>query len=157
MRSKGHDGWTRWLAAAIIFAMLGIAAVVALTWFFWQQGLSRSANWANLTRRQTLVGSGPFGAVLSVLVTWLAWPEGIQHLATAGPKGVANGPTYYNTLGVQPCSVLVATTTQGGATFPGIKHVAVGGDTKDQSATVIDALMPDTVRNGVKTIVFATA
>ncbi|MGI5238566.1 hypothetical protein [Dactylosporangium sp. CA-139066] len=88
----------------------------------------------------------------------------VQHLAITGPQTAANGLTYYNTLGVQRCTVIiaagevpVAAMIQGYASFPSIKQVAIHGDTKDKPITVIDTATPDTIRNSVKTIVAAAA
>ncbi|MFI5916004.1 hypothetical protein [Dactylosporangium sp. NPDC051541] len=88
----------------------------------------------------------------------------VQHLAITGPQTTANGVTYYNTLGVQHCTVIVAAggvpvaaMAEGLTSFPGITHVAVGGDPKGTVVSVVDATTPDSIRAGVKGIVAAAA
>jgi hypothetical protein len=88
----------------------------------------------------------------------------VQHLAITGPQTAANGLTYYNTLGVQRCTVIiaagdvpVAAMTQGIDTFPAIKHAAVGGDPKGKPVTIVDASSTDSIRKGVKELVAAAA
>ncbi|WP_426513097.1 hypothetical protein ACPPVO_22115 [Dactylosporangium sp. McL0621] len=65
MRSNGPGGRTRWPVAAIVFAVVAGAAVVALARFFWLRGLSRSADWANLLQ--------PFLEVVGLAVPVLVW------------------------------------------------------------------------------------
>lgn len=79
----------------------------------------------------------------------------VQHLAITGPQTPANGTTYYNTLGVQKCTVIiaagpipVAAMTDGLQAFPNIKHFAVGGDTQGKPITTIDAATPQTIKAG---------
>src|SRR5262249_44963819 len=84
----------------------------------------------------------------------------VQHLAITGPQTTANGLTYYNTLGAQKCTVIiaagpvpVAAMVEGSATFPAIKHFAVGGATKDKPITVVDDSSKDTIKAGVRAAV----
>jgi hypothetical protein len=88
----------------------------------------------------------------------------VQHLAITGPQTAANGLTYYNTLGVQHCTVIiaagdvpVAAMTRGIGSFPQIKNVAVGGEPHGKEITTIDSTSADAVRTGAKAIVAASA
>ncbi|MFF5234695.1 hypothetical protein [Dactylosporangium sp. NPDC000521] len=88
----------------------------------------------------------------------------VQHLAISGPQNAANGVTYYNTLGVQKCTVIiaagpvpVAAMVDGLASFPDIKHFAIGGDTKDKPVTAVDATTPETIQAGTHAAVASAA
>lgn len=86
----------------------------------------------------------------------------VQHLAIIGPQTPANGVTYYNTLGVQKCTVIiaagqvpVAAMVDGLQSFPAIKHFAVGGDATSTSVTAVDATSPQTIKAGSRAAVSA--
>ncbi|MET7399631.1 hypothetical protein ABZS66_39730 [Dactylosporangium sp. NPDC005572] len=86
----------------------------------------------------------------------------VQHLAITGPQTAANGLTYYNTLGVQKCTVIiaagdipVAAMVEGLAAFPAIKHYAIGGDPKGKPITTIDATSADTIKAGMRAAITA--
>jgi hypothetical protein len=88
----------------------------------------------------------------------------VQHLAISGPQTVPNGLTYFNSLGAQQCTVIVAAgdvpvaaMAQGYVNFPSTKHVAVGGNVQGKAITVVDASTPGAIRGGVRAIVAAAA
>ena len=88
----------------------------------------------------------------------------VQHLAITGPQTPANGVTYYNTLGVQKCSIIiaadpipVAAMIDGLPSFPNIRHFAVNGDTKGNAVTVVDATSPQTIKAGARAAVSSAA
>lgn len=81
----------------------------------------------------------------------------VQYLAIVGPQTAENGVTFFNTLGAQHCSVIVAagavpvaSMVQGYQQFPGVRFIAVGGDPKGAPLAVVGAGSPDEVRSGVK-------
>lgn len=88
----------------------------------------------------------------------------VQHLAITGPQDVANGLTYYNTLGIQRCTIIlaagdvpVAVMVEGSARFPDIQQVTIGGDPGNSSLTKLDVSTPDTLRGRVREIVTKAA
>jgi hypothetical protein len=88
----------------------------------------------------------------------------VQHLAISGPQTPENGLTFYNSLGVQRCTVIVAAgavpvaaMTSGYRKFPGSKHAVVGGNAAEESITAVDTSSPETIRSGVKAAVSTAA
>lgn len=81
----------------------------------------------------------------------------VQYLAIAGPQTADNGVTFFNTLGTQKCSVIVAagpvpvaSMVQGYKQFPSVRFVAVGGDPGGAPLAVVNAGSSDSIRSGVK-------
>lgn len=82
-----------------------------------------------------------------------------QYLAITGPQTPANGLSYFNTFGVQRCTVIVAVgdipvaaMMDGQARFPDIRLFAVGGAPADP-ITAVDTSSPSSVQDGVREIV----
>jgi hypothetical protein len=80
----------------------------------------------------------------------------VEYLSIAGPQTVDNGVTFFNTLGVQRCSVIVAagplpvaSMVRGYRQFPDVRCVAVGGDPQGASFDVVDAGSPGTISSRV--------
>lgn len=83
----------------------------------------------------------------------------VQYLAIAGPQTAANGLSYFNTLGVQRCTVIVAVgdvpvaaMMDGHARFPDIRQVAVGG-APAEPITAVDTSSPSSIEDGVREVV----
>jgi hypothetical protein len=75
----------------------------------------------------------------------------VQYLSIGGPQTAANGLAYFNSLGVQKCTVIVAVgaapvaaLNQGRAQFPQVRYLTVGGPGAD-----IDDSSPETIRAGL--------
>ena len=88
----------------------------------------------------------------------------VQHLAITGPQTPANGVTYYNTLGVQKCTVIiaagptpVAAMIDGLQSFPNTKHFAIGGDIRGAAVAALDATSPQTIKAGARAAVSSAA
>lgn len=88
----------------------------------------------------------------------------VQHLAVNGPQTAANGLTYFNTLGVRKCTVIiavgdapVAAMADGYPQFPHTRHVAIGGDTRGRPLTTVDTSSPATIQSQVREIVAQAA
>ncbi|GAA0734437.1 hypothetical protein Drose_34915 [Dactylosporangium roseum] len=151
-------------------AMLTVLAVLA-TWLLWPQDPPppaprerqyKATTACLLTDDQDLaaepartVWAGMQDASVQTLVK-------VQHLAISGPQTTANGLTYYNTLGMQRCTVIiaagpvpVAAMTEGITAFPDIKHYAVGGNTDGKPVTTIDTTTADTIKTGARAAVTA--
>ena len=86
----------------------------------------------------------------------------VQYLSISGPQTAANGLSYFNSLGVQKCAVVVAVgkapvaaMVDGHPRFPEIRCVAVGGGATGTRVVTVDASSPATIRDGVKAIVAA--
>jgi hypothetical protein len=84
--------------------------------------------------------------------------QAVQYLAIAGPQTAANGLSYFNSLGVQRCAVIVAVgdvpvaaMMDGRARFPEIRQVAVGGAAAEP-VTAVDASSPSSIQDGVREI-----
>lgn len=151
---------------------LTAAVAVLITWLAWpdskpappRERQYKATTACLLTDNNDLTGELAKAAWAGMQEASTATLVKVQHLAILGPQTPANGLTYYNTLGIQHCTVIiaageipVAAMTQGIDTFPAIKHAAIGGDTNGKPITAVDASTPDTIRNNVKAIVSAAA
>ncbi|WP_432841100.1 hypothetical protein [Dactylosporangium sp. CA-092794] len=150
-----------------------LAAVLAalITWLAWpdrppapRERQYKATTACLLTDDHDLAGEPAKAAWDGMQDASLATLIKVQHLAISGPQTAANGLTYYNTLGVQHCTVIiaagdvpVAAMTLGIDTFPAIRHVAVGGDPKGKAVSVVDDSSPASIRSGVKALVAAAA
>jgi basic membrane lipoprotein Med (substrate-binding protein (PBP1-ABC) superfamily) len=81
----------------------------------------------------------------------------VEYLAIVGPQTAENGVTFFNTLGTQGCTVIVAvgpmpvaSMALGYKQFPKIRCVAVGGDPQGTSLAVVQTGSAETIRSGVK-------
>lgn len=81
----------------------------------------------------------------------------VQYLAIVGPQTAENGVTFFNTLGTQGCTVVVAagpvpiaSMVLGYKQFPKIRCVAVGGDAQGTSLAVVASGSSDVIMTGVK-------
>jgi hypothetical protein len=117
-----------------------------------------------LTDDQGLNGDTAKAAWAGMQEASLATLIKVQYLAITGPQTAANGVTYYNTLGVQQCTVIiaagptpVAAMVEGSGSFPAVKQVAIGGDTKGKPFTTVDANSPTAIQARVKEVVAAAA
>jgi hypothetical protein len=88
----------------------------------------------------------------------------VQQLAVIGPQNAANALTYFNTLGVRKCTVIiaagdipVAAMAEGYAQFPSSKHVAIGGDPRDKPLIMVDGGPPATVQARIRELVAKVA
>jgi len=151
----------------------GVLAIALVTWLAWpdpakppapRERQYKATTACLLTDEHDLGGDLARAAWAGMQDASTATLIKVQHLAITGPQTPANGLTYYNTLGVQRCTVIiaagqvpVAAMTQGRAAFPDIRHAAIGADTQDKAVTVIDASSADTIRAGVRTLVTAAA
>jgi hypothetical protein len=151
---------------------LAVVLAVIITWLAWPDDSTppprerqyKATTACLLTDDKDLAGDLAKAAWAGMQDASLATLIKVQHLAITGPQTAANGLTYYNTLGVQKCTVIiaagdvpVAAMAQGYASFPSVKQVAIGGNTQDKPITVVDTSTPDSIRNGVKSIVAAAA
>jgi len=135
-------------------AALVVLAAVLITWLAWPDGSDKAppreraykSTTACLLTDDKGVNADPAKAV------WSGMQEAsvktlikVQYLAVAGAQTPDNALSYYNTLAVQQCTVIiaagpvpVAAMVNGYGKFPKIKQVAVGGDTKGASVTKVD-------------------
>ncbi|GAA4262717.1 hypothetical protein [Dactylosporangium darangshiense] len=161
---------TRWQVLAGAGVLVVVVALL-VTWLAWpddkpapRERQYKSTTACLLTDDKDLAGDLAKAAWAGMQDASLATLIKVQHLAITGPQTPANALTFYNSLGVQHCTVIiaagdvpVAAMTQGYAGFPDIKQAAVGGDVQGKPITVVDASSPESIRNGVKTIVAASA
>ncbi|MGI5239672.1 hypothetical protein [Dactylosporangium sp. CA-139066] len=152
---------------------LAVVLAALITWLAWPEDEAppprerqyKATTACLLTDDQDLNGELARAAWAGMQDASVATLIKVQHLAITGPQTAANGLTFYNTLGVQRCTVIiaagdvpVAAMAAGYANFPSAKHVAVGGgDVRNKPITVVDASTPDAIRSGVKAIVAAAA
>jgi hypothetical protein len=141
-----------------------------VTWLLWPsrpagQQPARERHYRSTTVCLLTDDKGVEGDIAKAV--WAGMQEGsvatltkVQYLPITGPQTAANGVTYFNTLGLQHCTVVVAAGAvpvaameEGCAQFPDIKYVAVGGDTKGKPFTAVDAGAFGAVRAAVKDIV----
>jgi hypothetical protein len=164
-------GWTRrrmLLAATAAVVVLATAT----TWLLWpddppappRERQYKATTACLLTDDKGLTGDIARAAWAGMQEASLATLIKVQHLAITGPQTPENGLGYYNSLGVQQCTVIVAggpvpvaAMVQGHVQFPTVKHIAVGGDIGTAPLTTVDPSTPDTIRTGVKTLVSTTA
>jgi hypothetical protein len=71
----------------------------------------------------------------------------VQYLSITGPQTAANGLAYFNSLGMQKCTTIVAVGSapiaalnQGRAQFPDVEYITVGGKEADVDATSAEAI-----------------
>jgi len=117
-----------------------------------------------LTDDKGLMGDTARAAWAGMQEASLATLIKVQHLAITGPQNSANGLSYFNALGMQNCTVIIATghapvaaMVEGHDRFPHTKHVAVGGDTADTPLTTVAAESPATIQARIREIVATAA
>lgn len=161
-------GWGRrkqlYVAAALTVVLLGIGA----TWLYWpstpvespRERQYRTTTACLLTDDKGLVGGDAKAAWAGMQEASIATLVKAQYLSISGPQTAANGLSYFNSLAVQKCTVIVAVgkapvaaMLEGQAQFPGVRYVAVGGDTSGSSVAAVDASSPGSIQAGVKAIV----
>ena len=149
----------------------GVLIAAGLTWLLWPDAKAppprerqyRATTACLLTDDKGVAGD-PAKAV------WAGMQEAstdtlikVQYLSIAGPQTAANGLSFFNSLGGQQCTVIiaagptaVAAMVEGYKQFPGVRMVAVGGDTKGAPITAIDGPAA-TIRSSVRTAVTEAA
>jgi hypothetical protein len=160
-------GWTRrrWT----ITVAVGLAVVAGgATWLLWpedetpppRQREYRETTACLLTDDRGLNGEPASAVWAGMQDASLDTRIQVQHLAIVGPQTTDNGVTFFNTLAMQRCTVIVAAgpapvaaMAAGYGQFPGITYVAVGGDTAGKPLTKVDARNADEIRSAVKEIV----
>ena len=88
----------------------------------------------------------------------------VQHLSVSGPQTAANASAYYNNLGLQKCSLIIAVGAApigameaGAGRFPDIRNAAVGGAAKSGAITRIDDSSSDSIRSATGKLVAESA
>ena len=83
----------------------------------------------------------------------------VQYLPVLGAQTPENAVTFFNTLAVQNCALIVAAgdapvraVLAGKGQFPGIRYVLVGNATADGSVTVVPAAPPEVVTSTVDSV-----
>lgn len=159
-------GWT--LRTKIPVVAASCVAVAALaTWLLWPSPSTPEARERHyesttaclLTDDKGLAGEPARAAWAGMQQASAKVAIKVQHLAIAGPQTVANGLSYFNTLGVQRCTVIVAVgdvpvaaMMDGRVRFPDIRQVAVGGASSG-AVTAVDASSPASIQDGVRQVV----
>src|SRR5689334_13434218 len=162
--------WTRkqqiLAAAALLLAAGGV-----LTWLLWptpktdapRERQYRSTTACLLTDDKGISSDPASAAWAGMQDASTATQIKVQYLSIAGPQTAANGLSFFNSLGVQKCTVIVAAgptpvaaMVEGYTQFPGVRLVAVAGDTKGTPITAIDG-SPAAIQSGVRAIVAAAA
>ena len=126
-----------------------------------------------LTDEQELRGEVARSAWAGMQEASLATRIKVQYLAITGPQEAANGLSFYNTLGLRQCTVIIAAgpvpaaaMALGSDQFGGIENVAIGdapaampSPRPSGTATVVavDDASPETVQRRIKEIVTAAA
>jgi hypothetical protein len=84
----------------------------------------------------------------------------VQYLAITGPQTAANGLSFFNTLGIRKCTVIIAAgeipiaaMAGGYSQFPSTIHVAVGPGAPGTPVTTVDTTSPATIQARVREIV----
>ena len=157
--------WTR-RQKIVAGVVAGVVVLVGLSVLLWPDGDGpppprereyREASACLLTDQTGIEGDLAKSAWAGMQEASLANRVQVQYLAIAGPQTADNGVTFFNTLGTQRCSVIVAagpvpvaSMVQGYKQFPGVRFVAVGGDPGSAPLAVVNAGSPDSIRSGVK-------
>ncbi|WP_238009174.1 hypothetical protein KZZ52_26080 [Dactylosporangium sp. AC04546] len=167
---KLHDLTRRQRILTVVTA--GVIAAGLLSWLAWPEPAAapprerqyKATTACLLTDEHDLRGDLAKAAWAGMREASEATLIKVQYLAITGPQTPANGLTFYNTLGGQRCTVIVAAgdlpvaaMVQGLSSFPQIKQVTIGGDPQGKPVTVIDPTRPDTIAAGVKSVVAAAA
>jgi hypothetical protein len=167
MRAWKRREWT-WAAATAAVVLVGIGAA----WLLWPStpgGQPRERRYRTTTACLLTDGKGLAGEQAGA--AWAGMQEAstatlikVQHLSIAGPQTAANGLSYFNALGAQKCTLVVAVgkaavaaMVEGRAQFPDMRCVAVGDAAGAGSVTTVDASSPATIRSGVSAVVTAAA
>jgi hypothetical protein len=156
------------LAGALAVLIAGLA-----TWLLWPDGPDgraprerqyRSTTACLLTDDKGLAADPAKAAWAGMQEASVATLIKVQYLAITGPQTAANGLSYFNTLGVQRCTVIiaagdvpVAAMSLGYQRFPNVQHVAIGGDPKGAPITRVDPGTPATIQSTVKDVVAKAA
>jgi len=158
-------GIRKWQILATGVALLLIAA--AVTWLLWPDAKApaprerqyRATTACLLTDDQGVVGDPAKSAWAGMQEASTATLIKVQYLSIAGPQTAANGLSYFNSLGVQKCTVIVAAgpapvaaMVEGYKQFPDVRMVAVAGDIKDAPLTAIDGPAA-AIQSGVRAVV----
>ncbi|MBT8224647.1 MAG: hypothetical protein HKP61_02980, partial [Dactylosporangium sp.] len=134
------------IARKPLFTGLSVAAVALIagliTWAVWpepapapkpRERAYKATTACLLTDDRGIVGDPARAAWAGMQEASLATRIKVQYLAITGPQTEANGLSYYNSLGLRKCTVIiaagpvpVATAMAGAARFPDIEHVTVG-------------------------------
>jgi hypothetical protein len=84
----------------------------------------------------------------------------VQYLSVSGPQTSANALSYFNSLALQKCTLIVAVgdvpvaaMVEGSGRFTDIRYIAVGGDTKGASISKIELTSNSVVRSTVNAAV----
>jgi hypothetical protein len=157
-----------WMLRPKVFAIaaFGVAVAAVATWLLWPSPSGpevRERHYASttaclLTDDKGLAGEPARAAWAGMQEASVDGSVKVQYLAIAGPQTAANGLSYFNSLGVQRCAVIVAVgdvpvaaMMDGRARFPEIRQVAVGGAAAEP-VTAVDASSPSSIQDGVREI-----
>lgn len=146
---------------------VGVTTAALLSWLLWPSAepAPRERQYQATTACLLTDDKGVTGEPASTV--WAGMQEAslashikVQYLAVHGPQTMANALTYFNTLGVQNCTMILAAgptpvdaMVHGHAQFPDIAHVAVGGDATDPKITAIPSVPGAQIRPEVTKVV----
>ena len=160
--------WTRrHTTISVVVAVLVVAGIV--TWLRWPSprasAPARERHYRSTTACLLTDDKGLEGDIAKA--AWAGMQEASaetliksEYLVIVGPQTTANAVSFFNTLGVQKCTVIiaagptpVAAMVEGYPRFPNIHHVAIGGDTKGKPITKVEATTADGIQSAVHHIV----
>ncbi|MFB9238949.1 hypothetical protein ACFFWC_26050 [Plantactinospora siamensis] len=147
--------------------LAGLAALVVLTglvtWLVWPSGgeAPRERRYGSftaclLTDDKGLAGEQARASWAGMQQASLATAAKVQYLSVAGAQTPSNAASYFNSLGVQRCGLIVAVgpgpvaaTAAGHGQFPGVRYLIVGSS-PDPALPAVPAAGPDAITAAVR-------